>query len=902
MTLRARLMDALAVFVVRRPWAIVLCATAATVAALGAIRDIPFDVTFFSILPLEHPEVQLFNSAVRDFGGSSNLLILIEDDDPSSLTACADALAETLPEIQEVVRVDHRVDHEILEHRALLYIEQERLERLANLLEQHQPSIEALLTRPSLHAALTLTQQVWSPEIGGSPPTSPAEAEVVLGAFDQLLTSAEQRLRGVPSEPGALARALRKPLDPSTNAPDLQATGGYLLSPDRTALLVLVGLATDPLHSAFGFDVYERVKAIGDSLASDHAVKIGYAGHFAMGYEDQNRTLDRVKILSAVSLLLVVGIFVLVLRSRWAPALVVVPLLLGVLWTFGLVRLVLGQMTLTSAVFGIALFGLAVDFAIHLLFRLGEEFDAGAPPEEVIRITLRTTGLGVITGGVTTSIAFFALNVSDFRGAHHLGTTTGMGMLCCMVAFVVIMPAMVAAIGRRSQRAPLSAVALSFGPIDMIVDLVCRRPRTTLAIAIAATVLLALPIRDFRLVYDLEKIIQQDLPSVATRHRIEKRFSPGSEFAMVPAANLAEARQIADALRACPTVSRVESPSDLLPVNQAARLPLARRVGSLAAELLATAPSEPAKGNHDDPDALAASLERLAVQVTSAAWAAGRLDEKTLAVTARCSSLSRLLRESPDAAQRLPALNAELGAILRDGLELLAQHRDTQPLELSDLPPAVANKFRGKSGRLLVMAHPVDHGLNRESILAFKHDVRAVNQEATSLTFMVELMVRAGLDTLPQTLMTIVALIGVVLLLDFRRVSDVLLTLIPLGFGATWGLGVTCLVAPVISILMLGAFPLIFGIAIDDGVHLIHRFRETGGLDVRRAVAATGKAIFFTSLTTALSFGCLLLTNHTGLAGLGLLVSLGVAACFVTSITVLPAILQLVVERRQRSG
>ena len=122
MTLRTRLLDALAIFVVRRPWAIAALATVASVAALGAIRDLPLDVTFFSLLPPDHPEVQQFNTAVRDFGGSSNLLILLEDDDPDALTACADALAETLPQIQEVVRVDHRVNREVFEQRALLYM------------------------------------------------------------------------------------------------------------------------------------------------------------------------------------------------------------------------------------------------------------------------------------------------------------------------------------------------------------------------------------------------------------------------------------------------------------------------------------------------------------------------------------------------------------------------------------------------------------------------------------------------------------------------------------------------------------------------------------------------------------------------------------------------------------
>jgi len=50
------------------------------------------------------------------------------------------------------------------------------------------------------------------------------------------------------------------------------------------------------------------------------------------------------------------------------------------------------------------------------------------------------------------------------------------------------------------------------------------------------------------------------------------------------------------------------------------------------------------------------------------------------------------------------------------------------------------------------------------------------------------------------------------------------------------------------------ALPLIQRIGIDDGVHIIHRWRREGRGSVKTVFASTGKAILLTSLTTMLAF------------------------------------------------
>ena len=89
----------------------------------------------------------------------------------------------------------------------------------------------------------------------------------------------------------------------------------------------------------------------------------------------------------------------------------------------------------------------------------------------------------------------------------------------------------------------------------------------------------------------------------------------------------------------------------------------------------------------------------------------------------------------------------------------------------------------------------------------------------------------------------------------------------------------------------LVAVPLIIGVGIDNGVHVIHRIRLEGrqGMDV--VLRHTGRAILIASLTTMIGFGSLALASHRGMASLGAVLLLGVGSCLITSTVVLPNVL-----------
>ena len=92
--------------------------------------------------------------------------------------------------------------------------------------------------------------------------------------------------------------------------------------------------------------------------------------------------------------------------------------------------------------------------------------------------------------------------------------------------------------------------------------------------------------------------------------------------------------------------------------------------------------------------------------------------------------------------------------------------------------------------------------------------------------------------------------------------------------------------------------PLLLGIGVDSGIHLVHRHRVT--IETRGAPDAperelletsTAQAVLFSALTTMASFGSMAFADHPGFASLGQLLLVGVGYTLLANLVLLPALI-----------
>ena len=85
--------------------------------------------------------------------------------------------------------------------------------------------------------------------------------------------------------------------------------------------------------------------------------------------------------------------------------------------------------------------------------------------------------------------------------------------------------------------------------------------------------------------------------------------------------------------------------------------------------------------------------------------------------------------------------------------------------------------------------------------------------------------------------------------------------------------------------------PLILGMGVDSGIHLVHRSRAENLGAGSLLATTTARAVFYSAITTIVSFGSLSLSSHLGMASLGKLLVIGMVLTLVCSLLVLPSLL-----------
>jgi predicted RND superfamily exporter protein len=201
------------------------------------------------------------------------------------------------------------------------------------------------------------------------------------------------------------------------------------------------------------------------------------------------------------------------------------------------------------------------------------------------------------------------------------------------------------------------------------------------------------------------------------------------------------------------------------------------------------------------------------------------------------------------------------------------------------------------AGRLAVFAYPMEDVWAGEAQRTFLAAMQAIDPAVTGMPFLGRFMVERSRRALVVT----AALGGALLLLwvaiDFRQLPATALAIVPTLCALVSMSALMRLFELSFNPLNVMAMPVVLGIAVDDGVHMVHRFQAEGG-DLRRTLGGTGRGIVLTSATTMAAFGALIFTSHRGLASFALLLTLGVGAALAFSLLLLPVLLRLVHERR----
>jgi hypothetical protein len=250
------------------------------------------------------------------------------------------------------------------------------------------------------------------------------------------------------------------------------------------------------------------------------------------------------------------------------------------------------------------------------------------------------------------------------------------------------------------------------------------------------------------------------------------------------------------------------------------------------------------------------------------------------------------------ASKQLKTFEEKLTGDLSEDLHRLREVSTPQEIALADLPEDLRERYVSPHGKWLLRVFAKDGLWDFAPLEHFTKVVRAVDPEATGKPFgtvegliaMKEGLQRAGLYAF--------LVIAAVLLLDFRNLKHALIALAPLVMSVVLTLGILGLFGVPLNPANMIAFPLILGVGVDNGVHVLHDYlirRAEGRSTISYAI---GRGVLVKALTSMIGFGTLMISSERGLAGLGLILTLGVACSMLSALVFLPAVLHLMGGQR----
>lgn len=820
-----------------------------------------------------------FQRMIREFEThfpqlTDSLLIVVDGEDPEQVREASEGLAARLAEREDAfTSVYFPGEEAFFESHGLLYQSVEDLDDLTIRLASLQPILAAIARDPSLATLAWVVET--GLEQGGDDPEQTERMRSVLDHFRQaaLGVYAEYPLRV--SWESVLLRGT--PFDPSSQR---VIVADPILQFDR---ILAAGPAIDAIReSAAALDL------------APGSVRVRITGYPVLNHEEFVGLAKDTSTAGILSFLFVVALLTIAFRSLAVVLAAALTLVCGFLWTAAYAALFVGALNPASIAFAVLFVGLGVDFMIHLGMHFAAAVREGSDAPAALESAAHKTGSALVLCAATTAIGFLAFLPTDYRGVSELGVISAGGMLVIVFQTLTLFPVLIDW-GVRGRR----LAALRVRPPLALPLRAALHPGWVCAGAGVLTLAGLSVAMGAKVEANVIALRNPHTESVQTFNDLLQSEHMTPWYADVLAPDLDTANRLAAQLRQLDVVARAITVSDYVPAEQEEKL----EILADAALFMDLPPGHGAERVSDPGEQLEA-LRQLVVFL-----GAESLDESPtgLARSGRLlrQQLARLLvmmesDESADAA--IAKLETSLLGSVPVLTERLARALETSGIEFEDLPPALVNRMLASDGVARVQVFPARDLAPREAMVEFVETLREVSPDITGLPVNLVESAYATAASLREALVWALASIALLLLLLWGRTLEVAIALAPLVFAVVLTAASARLLGVPLNFINVCVLPLLLGVGVDSGVHMVHRARSVSVASGALLGSTTTQAVTFSALTTLASFGTLVLADHQGIASLGMLLVIGMLYTLLGNLVLLPALLELAQGRSAESG
>lgn len=774
---------------VRHMWLWLLLTLIPTIPALYAIGDLGLNTDIVRLLP-EHSRAAQWTKKLETVVGDGGFFtILLHDDNREALVKAVEATAAEVEKLTTVDSVSYTHPKSFIETYRYLLITTPYLEKIFDHILAQKAEISPF------------TNDLMSSETTGKSQQSRREMEEI----NRLLNHYFNLSRYHESVDGTTMGIFIRPQPGSTRIKDLYGLLGEL----------------------------ERISS---ETAERYEVWTGVGGSQIYNLREYEVIIDDLVRSGRITLIAILLVLIVSFRSVAVLPVLLCPLAAGLLWAFALVPPLLGDLNIISSFLLVVLFGLGIDFSIHLVKRFQLEL-ARKRPLEALCATYHSTGMSVMTSALTTGLALLVLGFSDFRGFAEFGIIGGGTVLIILFAMFTVMPATLIAGERYGLVKPISKEIQTMVKIS---PWVLRGCLLLLPLCIMAAVI------NFRFDFDFnaqKPRVQDD--SLFTTYNKEvyrtRYLSPGAIFLAPDLVSL-------DGLLAALDGRMHQPETTFLKTTSIRSFAPDIKEGQTRLELIA-----------DIQDALQGS------------WTAKLKDPL-------------LQRWAEDFRDWVPPAALPTVADLPESLTASLKTGGEADFYLVGLYPNVS---RGNGRNAMAFAQEMYDLQIPETIAGPVGEMPVFAEILWTVT-------AEG----PWVVIFSFASVFLLIFIGFRSLKTTLWVSLPLVSGLVFTMGLMAVSGFKLNFFNVVVFPALIGMGVDAGVHFYRRWQEMDG-DTASCCGELFAPLSVCTLTSMMGYSGMAFASHPGLRSIGLLACLGLGCIWFTSLFFFPGVLNWLKNRNK---
>lgn len=918
--LREKILGKIADIIDRYPVFVFLGVMVVTFLALIFASRIKFDTEYEVFMPENARSIKAMKEIRKKFGSVEDVIIVIEGENLIKAKKVADELALRFEKHPKYfLTVFYKIPTDFFQKYGLLFLSRKEIKDLTENIKKEKKELKKYLSQLRLGGFFKFLNERFEREYGGGKEMEKGKEGDLIQAMEtlkKLVSSVKKSLeRGVLPDSSELKDALGgffmtpgKKEERKTQIKD-----GYFVSKDGKMLILFVRLSKSLTEEGekYLFSLNKKLRGIVGSVKKRYPeVSIRMTGAVVGEMEEREAQKQGFSTSLSISFILILVLLMFSFRMWSTPLIAVIPLVIGLIWAMGFAGLTLGKLNIFSSIFAVVIMGLSVDFGIHMISRYTEERGKNHSVSWANKMVLTRTTQGIFTGALTTAAAFLTFVFLEFKGYADFGLLGGAGLLIALLAFILVVPLLFIFKDRKIVTQERRIKSQEFPFLGKIGNLIVKRKWWVLGIGTGITLvfLFLVILHGVPFESDLKKM-EPRTEAFLLRDTIIERFGVSPDALLITARSKQEMERLTRKLKKLEDqgkLGEVQSLATFIPKNQHERLQLIQKLRDVLEGIDMRLIKERDFLPEKEVKEWLKEMKRFRLnmlELSDLSYISGMDSVAVLAEIVAKETEDLLKRAEKN--RKLPGILGEYEKILARMMEerwntfkKMTLVKDT--ITPDKIPASILREFVSKDGKsYLIRVSSAKDLYDLKVAFDFTSMVQRIAPNVTGLmVFTVEVLNIAWKSIKWAILYALIAII-LVLFADFRKPELVFAALTPVIFGLIWLLGILYVFRMKLNLSSVMILPLILGIGIDDGVHIIHRYLEEGQDRIPLVLRHTGKAVLLTTLTTVMAFGSLTFSKMPAMASLGWMISIGLFACLFISVIILPALLKVLDKKRR---